>query len=69
MIMALNILIGVAVLAVALTLVAGLFNLARGGEGAGERSNKLMRWRVILQFVAIGLLVVGFIAKSALQSG
>ncbi|MEE2566317.1 twin transmembrane helix small protein [Hyphobacterium marinum] len=69
MIMALNILIGVAVLAVAATLLAGLFNLARGGEGAGERSNKLMRWRVGLQFVAIALLVVGFIAKTAIQNG
>lgn len=69
MIMALNILIGVAVLAVAATLLAGLFNLARGGEGASERSNKLMRWRVGLQFVAISLLVVGFIAKTAIQNG
>ena len=61
MITFLNVMIIVAVIAVALTLVAGLFNLARGGEGAGERSTKLMRWRVILQ------LVVGFIAKRALS--
>jgi len=69
MIMALNILIGIAVLAVVVTLVAGLFTMVRGGEGSAERSNKLMRWRVGLQFVAIGLLVIGFIAKSALQNG
>jgi len=37
--------------AVALVLVLGLFNMMRGGSP--NRSQKLMRWRVILQFVAI----------------
>lgn len=38
-------------------LVAGLVGLARGGENA-ERSNVLMRWRVVLQAVAVVLFVV-----------
>jgi hypothetical protein len=41
----------IAVGAVALVLVLGLVNMMRGGSG--NRSQTLMRWRVILQFVAI----------------
>ncbi|MCB1386061.1 MAG: twin transmembrane helix small protein [Nitratireductor sp.] len=41
----------VLVLIVAVILVMGLFNMARGG--AANRSQMLMRWRVIAQFVAI----------------
>ena len=40
-----------AVAAVAVVLALGLFNMLRGGSSA--LSQKLMRWRVILQFVAI----------------
>jgi hypothetical protein len=40
-----------AVGAVALVLFLGLFNMTRGGSPS--LSQKLMRWRVILQFVAI----------------
>jgi hypothetical protein len=41
----------VAVGAVAVVLVLGLVNMMRGGSS--NRSQQLMRWRVILQFVAI----------------
>lgn len=41
----------VALGAVALVLLLGLVNMMRGGPG--NRSQTLMRWRVILQFVAI----------------
>jgi hypothetical protein len=41
----------VAVGAVALVLLLGLVNMMRGGPAS--RSQMLMRWRVILQFVAI----------------
>jgi uncharacterized membrane protein len=41
----------VAVGAVALVLLAGLVNMMRGGSP--NRSQTLMRWRVLLQFVAI----------------
>jgi Hypoxia induced protein conserved region len=37
--------------AVALVLLLGLINMMRGGSP--NRSQKLMRWRVLLQFVAI----------------
>lgn len=41
----------VAVGIVALVLLAGLINMVRGGSG--NTSQLIMRWRVILQFVAI----------------
>jgi hypothetical protein len=41
----------VAIVAVAIVLVLGLFNMMRGGSP--DRSQKLMRMRVLLQFVAI----------------
>lgn len=44
-------LIPLAVIAVAGVLVLGLLNMAKGGSP--ERSQNLMRWRVILQAVAL----------------
>ncbi len=40
-----------AMAAVACVLLAGLVNMMRGGSS--NRSQTLMRWRVILQFVAV----------------
>ena len=40
-----------AIVAVAIVLVFGLYNMMRGGSP--DRSQKLMRLRVLLQFVAI----------------
>ncbi|MCB1377964.1 MAG: twin transmembrane helix small protein [Alphaproteobacteria bacterium] len=44
-----------AVAAVIIVLLAGLWNMMRGGSP--NRSQSLMRWRVILQFVAILVLM------------
>lgn len=41
----------VALVAVALVLFLGLMNMMRGGSP--NLSQKLMRWRVLLQFIAI----------------
>ncbi|HEY8128575.1 MAG TPA: twin transmembrane helix small protein, partial [Hyphomicrobium sp.] len=41
----------VAVFAVLIVLLFGLWNMLRGGSP--NLSQKLMRWRVVLQFVAI----------------
>ena len=51
-----NALVGVAVFAVFVVLVAGLVNMLRGGSP--NLSQKLMRWRVGLQFIAI-LIILG----------
>ena len=59
-----DILILLAIAAVAITLGFGLYSLFRGGEFARSYSNKLMRLRVLLQAVAIALLVAGLWWKS-----
>ena len=46
-----------AIIAVAVVLAMGLFNMMRGGSA--NRSQTLMRWRVGLQFVAVVLLMIG----------
>ncbi len=46
-----DMLVPVAVAAVAVVLLLGLVNMMRGGDA--NFSQKLMRWRVLLQFVAI----------------
>ncbi|MBV9539214.1 MAG: twin transmembrane helix small protein [Acidisphaera sp.] len=50
----LAILVGIAMLATLGVLFAGMLGLARS-EANPERSNRLMRWRVILQFTALAL--------------
>jgi Hypoxia induced protein conserved region len=51
-----NYLLPVAVAAVAVVLLFGLWNMMRGGNP--NTSQKLMRWRVGLQFVAICIAMV-----------
>lgn len=53
-----NILVAVAVGAVAVVLVFGLVNMMRGGNS--NTSQKLMRARVLLQFLAI-IVIMGVI--------
>lgn len=48
-----KLLIGIAILIVAGVLAAGLYSLFRGGDFSRSYSNKLMRYRVVAQFVAI----------------
>jgi len=59
-----DILILTAIAAVTVTLGLGLHAMFRGGDYALSRSNKLMRWRVGLQAVAVLLLVVGMVWKA-----
>ncbi|MEL7487994.1 MAG: twin transmembrane helix small protein [Pseudomonadota bacterium] len=51
-------LIPIALGATALILGAGIYSLARGGSFTKENSNKLMRWRVMAQAVAIALMML-----------
>ncbi len=43
--------------AVAVALLLGLWNMLRGGSA--NRSQTLMRWRVVLQFLAILIMMAG----------
>ena len=48
-------LVPLALLAVAIVLALGLYNMLRGGSP--NKSQKLMRWRIILQLLAIILIM------------
>jgi ABC-type nickel/cobalt efflux system permease component RcnA len=52
-----NYLVPIAVGAVAVVLLLGLWNMMRGGSA--NRSQTLMRWRVLLQFAAIIIMMAG----------
>jgi hypothetical protein len=52
----------IAIGAVAVVLVLGLVNMMRGGSS--NRSQQLMRWRVILQFVAIVVMMTALYFSS-----
>jgi Hypoxia induced protein conserved region len=45
-----------AIAAVAVVLMLGLYNMLRGGSP--NLSQKLMRWRVVLQFIAIIIIML-----------
>jgi hypothetical protein len=49
--------------AVAIVLLLGLFNMMRGGSQ--KKSQSLMRWRVILQAVAIGVALLLLLANKS----
>lgn len=53
---AFNVLAIVAMAAVVIVLLRGLFNMMRGGDGL--TSNKLMQARVLLQFLALVLVLL-----------
>lgn len=45
---------------VAITLALGIYSLYRGGDFSRSYSNKLMRLRVLMQFIAVIILVAVF---------
>jgi hydrogenase/urease accessory protein HupE len=55
-----HILIPLALASVLIVLLVGIYALFRGGEFGRSYSNKLMRLRVVVQFVAILILVAAF---------
>ena len=54
-------LIPVSLLAVLVALSFGIYALFRGGDFGRSYSNKLMRLRVVLQFVAVIVLVAAYL--------
>jgi hypothetical protein len=51
-----HILVPIAIIAVAIVLVLGLINMMRGGSP--QRSQELMRLRVLMQFIAIVIIML-----------
>jgi len=59
MLTTLNVIIAVLLVAVVGVLVAGLLSMRGGTTGQpGRLSNRLMRWRVVLQFAAVMLIAL-----------
>ena len=54
------ILAAVAVLVVTVILMVGVGGFARGGDFNRKHANRIMRWRVIAQFIAV-LLILAFV--------
>jgi hypothetical protein len=52
-----KIVVSIALVVVTLVLFAGLYTLFRGGDVSRSWSNKLMRLRILAQFVAILLII------------
>ena len=57
-------LIPICLAAVFVTLCVGVYSLLRGGSFARSYSNKLMRLRVLLQFIAVCVLAAAFAWRS-----
>jgi hypothetical protein len=53
--------IPLSMLAVVVTMGAGVFAMYRGGDFGRTWSNRLMRWRVVFQAVAV-ILLLAFVA-------
>lgn len=54
-----DILVPLSLLAVTATLGVGIYALFRGGDFGRSNSNKLMRLRVLMQFIAVVILCAG----------
>jgi hypothetical protein len=59
-----KVIIAVAIVAVGLILMAGLYTLWVGGDTSRTWSNRLMRWRVLAQFIAIIIIMTVLYATS-----
>ncbi len=63
MVTMLMVLVVASLLATLGVMFAGMLGLVRSEEGGGSRSNRLMRWRVGLQFLTIVLFVLLLLAR------
>ena len=54
---------GLFALATLATLLVGITSMGKGGAFNEKYGNKLMRFRVIFQFIAIGCLAIGLLTK------
>lgn len=59
-----DILIGLCLLAVVASLCLGLFAMAKGGDRAAVQGNRMMRWRVWTQTLAVGVLILSLLYKA-----
>ena len=64
-----NLIIGLALLTVIVTLILGAVNMRKGGMEARMKSNKLMRLRVASQFIAVIALIIMVYMRSKATGG
>jgi hypothetical protein len=64
-----NFLIPISILIVFLILCFGIYTLFRGGDFGRSWSNKAMRARVLMQFVAVVILLAALLVHKAMRSG
>jgi hypothetical protein len=60
---AFTILMGIAMAAVLGVLIVGVLGFAKGGEFNKKHGNKLMRWRIGLQAVALTFFVLAMVSR------
>ena len=65
----LNFLIPVSILIVFAILCFGIYTLFRGGDFGRSWSNKAMRARVVMQFVAVLILLAALLVHNAMRGG
>lgn len=56
----LNIVLAIAMFSVLGVLFMGIYSMGRGGEFNRKYGNLLMRWRIILQLVAVAVMLLIF---------
>ncbi len=56
----LTVILVIALVAVLGVLLMGVYSMGRGGEFNRKHGNKLMRWRIVLQLLAVGIMVLLF---------
>lgn len=54
---------------VVIILALGLGNFAKGGEEGSKKSNKMMQYRIVVQAVAVGLIVLFVVLRGAFGGG
>ncbi|MGY9025711.1 MAG: twin transmembrane helix small protein [Candidatus Pelagibacterales bacterium] len=57
-------LIPIAIAAVTVVLLTGIFSMLKGGKFNKQYSNKLMRLRILLQFIAIVIIMISIYIAS-----
>jgi len=62
------ILVALAILATLIVLMVGIGGFARGGKFNTKYANKLMRWRIILQAIAVALILLFIALRSGIGS-
>lgn len=55
----------IAMVTTLVVLFTGLISFARGGSFNAKHGNKLMRWRVLAQGIAIGLFLLAVLLKGS----